>query len=69
MTFKPLFFLLVALTAVSCRTTERYIVTASAIDAIGVSQMPLCFAVESNNPQGCRTGILVSQVAPRARRA
>ena len=44
--------LLVALAAVSCRTTERYIVTTSAIDALGISQLTLCFAVEPNNPQG-----------------
>jgi hypothetical protein len=48
----PLFVLLVTLSAASCRTTERYIATASPIDAIGVSQLALCVAVDPGNVQG-----------------
>ena len=40
------------LSAASCGTADRYIVTTTAIDAIGVSQLTLCFAVEPVNPQG-----------------
>ena len=50
--FMQLFVLLVTLLAVACGTPERYIVTTTAIDAIGVSQLTLCFAVEPTNPQG-----------------
>jgi hypothetical protein len=50
--FKPFVVLLVTLSAASCRTTDRYIVTTTAIDAIDVSQLTLCFAVEPANPQG-----------------
>ena len=50
--FTQLFVLLATLSTVSCRSTERYIATTTAIDAIGVSQLTLCFAVEPNNSQG-----------------
>jgi hypothetical protein len=50
--FKPLVALLLTLSASSCRTTERYLATASAIDAIGISQFALCVAVEPGNVQG-----------------
>jgi hypothetical protein len=36
----------------SCGPTDRYIVTTTAFDAIGVSQLTLCFAVEPTNPEG-----------------
>ena len=50
--FKPLVALLLTLSASSCRMTERYLATASAIDAIGISQFALCVAVEPGNVQG-----------------
>jgi hypothetical protein len=43
---------LVGATALACQSSDRYIVTTSEIDALGVRGLNLCFAVEPTNPQG-----------------
>jgi hypothetical protein len=44
--------LLLGLSAFSCGSTARYVVTASPIDALGIRQLRFCIAVEPSNPQG-----------------
>jgi hypothetical protein len=50
------FVLLAGLSAVACqssdRYSDRYLVIANSMDAMGISGLNLCFAIEPNNPQG-----------------
>jgi hypothetical protein len=44
--------LLLALATFACGSAGRYIATVDSIDAMGISGLRLCFAVEPNNPEG-----------------
>ena len=44
--------LLLAVSSLGCRSSDRYLLTTSEIDAFGIRGLSLCFAVEPDNPQG-----------------